>query len=354
MEFYRQIIPGFYTNDIYASTQSDSTWFLDAASQKLLLQYGHTTKIFSLPSNPPTPPYRHFAMEGNKYFLSDLFNIYRCDFSADKNVRLSILDADTNRNANIAFSCLVPDGYGNLIATSENITVLLSNNKIISYPLGYLADGLVLTPEKYLWVITRSSYLFVFRIHPETPDHYLEWLKTYHDELPSITPRSIAIDRQGNIWIGTRDSGLYCLYFKGGVLQYWKHFTVQDGLSQNFISYLHIDPDNTVWACSPAGLDRVSSRNGKFTIENITLSSNIYQHVVKIQTTKSGVHWAVTESSLVKISPGKSPPITFQPKIIFREIYEGKNRLDLRCGSAIFFSLPGKQLIFFSFATQFY
>ncbi len=336
VEYYQQIVPGFYTNDIYASTQTDSVWFMDAASEKLLLRYGPLNKTFRLQSEPATPPYRHFAMEGNKYFVSDLFNIYRCEFSAEKNAWLTTLDADTNRNANVAFSCLVPDGYGNLIATSESITVLLSNKKIISYPLGYLADGLVLTPEKYLWVITRSNYLFVFRTHPETPDHYLEWLKTYHDELPSISPRSIAVDQQGNLWIGTRDSGLYCLFFKGGILQSWKQFTVQEGLSQNFISYLHVDPDNTVWACSPAGLDRVSSGNGKYTIENITLSSNIYQHVVKILTTKSGVHWALTESSLVKISPGKSPAVTFQPKIIFREIFEGKNRMDPSAGLASF------------------
>jgi signal transduction histidine kinase/ligand-binding sensor domain-containing protein len=328
VEFFQKIKPGFYSNDVFTNTRTDSVWFLDAVSQSLLLRYGEMTKTFKLKKDPSNPPYRHIVMDGNKYFVSDLFDIYQGHVGGKKRMSLTTLDADTNRNANLSFSSLMPDGYGNLIASSEYITVLQPNKKTISYPLGYLADALAITPDKHLWVMTRSSRLFVFRIHPEDPAHYLELLNIYHDELPPISPRSLAVDQKNNVWIGTRDSGLFCLYFKDTTLQSWKQITTRDGLSQNFISFLQVDPDNTVWACSPAGLDRISMRDGKFSIDNITISSNLYQHVVKIQTTKSGEHWAIAESGVIKITPEKNPRVSFQPGIILREIYEGKNRID--------------------------
>ena len=335
-EYYPQIKPGFFTSDIYTNSHTDSVWFMNTSPNKILLQYGNTSKEFLLGPNSLKPPFKRFAINENENYITDLFNIYQCDLSDKKKARFITRYTDTTKNHNLAFSCVMPDGHGNLITSSENITVVLQNKKTICYPLGYLSDEFVITPDNLLWTITREKKLFQFRIHPDDPDHYLELLKIYDKELPAISPRSITVDKNGNLWIGTRDNGLLCLFFDGLTLRSWKQVTIQDGLSDNFISYLHTDEDNTIWACSPVGLDKIQLKDGKISIENITLSNNIYLHIVKIQTTKQGVHWVMTESGVIKITPDKTISSDFQPKIILREINESKNKIDQSAGLSYF------------------
>jgi len=332
-EFYPEIKKGFFANDFYADNKTDSVWFFDAAD-KILLQYGKKSENFRLAQPLSNPPGRLFAKQGNKNYMTDLFNIYQCDFSAENKFRLTKLYADTTKNANLAFSCIRPDGYGNMIACSEKIIVIKSDKKIISYPLGYLADEFSLTDDKKLWVITRERKLFLFRIHPEDPDHYLEFVKMYAKELPEMSPRSIAADKNGNVWIGTRNHGLFCLFFDGTILRSWTQATTHEGLSDDFISYIHVDEENKIWTCSPAGLDQVQLKDGKIFIENITLSNNLYEHIIKIQTTKQGVHWVSTEGGVIKIEPATSITNHFHPKIIFTEIKEGTSKIDYTAGSS--------------------
>jgi signal transduction histidine kinase/ligand-binding sensor domain-containing protein len=326
-ESYRQLKPGFFAHEIYTSRNTDSVWFLDAVTNTLLLAFGGVTKTFQLPNGSPHPPYRLFATDVNKYYLTDMFDIFQCDLSEDR-AKLRLLYSDSTRNANITYTCMKPDGYGNMIVCSEKIIVIQPGKKILVYPLGYLSDAFVITKDHLLWTFTRGQRLFEFRIHPEDPDHYLEFLKKYEKELPEFSPRSIAADQQGNIWVGTRNDGIFCLHFNGLTLDSWKQITVKNGLSGNFISYLHTDAEDNLWACSPVGLDKIQWNDGKVQIENITLSNNLYQRISKIQTTRSGVHWVVTQSGVLKINPGKLAPVSFQPKIIFREIDEGTNRID--------------------------
>src|SRR6185369_9495235 len=100
-------------------------------------------------------------------------------------------------------------------------------------------------------------------------DAKLSLLKQY-DSIAGSSPRSIACDRFGNIWIGTRTAGIFCLRSNGLQLQWSRQITMQNGLSENFISYLYCDQQNNIWACTPSGLDRVQLTRQKFIVENIT------------------------------------------------------------------------------------
>jgi signal transduction histidine kinase/ligand-binding sensor domain-containing protein len=328
-EFYAQIKPGFLTTDIYTDSKTDSTWFLDATHHKLLLQYRSDLKEFRLSGNLLSPPYKFITANGNKNYLSDLFNVYQCNFLPNNQVRLSLLHADSSRNINDrGVNCILPDGYGNLLAASEDIRVLRQNRKPLTYSLGYFSDKFVITSDNHLWAVTRERKLFSFLIHPDSPDHYLQLLRIYKKELPDVSPRSITVDKNGNVWIGSRDHGLFCLFFDGLTLRSWKQITTREGLSDNFISYLHTDENDNIWACSPAGLDKIQLRNGKFFIENTTRSNNIYQYIVKIQTSKEAVHWVQTQGGIIRIAPAETSQNNFQPKIIFREIYEGRTKIN--------------------------
>ena len=328
-EFYTQIRPGFTVSDIYASDASDSVWFLDDSRKHLLLQCGNESKEFQLPPHSISPPFRMIAMKRDNYFLTDFSNIYRCHFSTGNKVRLTVLHSiDSNRAIKIGFNCVLQDKYGDLLACSDSLFVLNQNRKPESYPLGYFADNFVITKDEQIWVATRANKVFAFRIHPENSDHHLQLLRVYSSEFPLMNPRSITVDKMGNVWIGSRDHGLFCLFFDGLSFRSWKQITVKDGLSDNFINYLHADDEGNIWAGSHGGLDKIQIRNGDFVVENVTGSSNFYLHAFKIQSGKNGMLWAVTTVGIIKITPDTLHNL-FHPGILFREIYEGRNRINI-------------------------
>ncbi|MFI5154175.1 MAG: histidine kinase [Chitinophagales bacterium] len=328
-EFYSQIKPGFAASDIYADGQSDTVWFMDGFRNRLLLQSGNVYKEFQLARHAFYPPFKMMAMKGDKYFLTDFYNIYQCHFSGINRSRLTLLhSSDSSVAIKKGINCILPDKYGNLLACSDSLIILNETRKPESYPLDYYADNFVITDDNQLWVVTRAKKLFAFRMHPESPDHYLQLIRVYNRELPAMSPRSIAIDRKGNVWIGSRDHGLFCLFFDGQSLRSWKQITVKDGLSDNFIPYLHADDKGNIWAASHGGLDKIQIRNGEFVIENITGSSNFYHHAFKIQSGKNGVLWAITTSGIIKITPDTLQNL-FHPRIMFRDIYEGRNRMNM-------------------------
>ena len=329
-EFYAQIRPGFTVSDIYADDASDSVWFLDVSRNRLLLQFGNESKEFQLARHAIAPPFKMMAMSGNNYFLTDFSHIYRCHFSTGNRIRLTVLNnIDSNRVIKMGFNCVMQDKHGDLLACSESLFVLNENRQPESYPLEYFADNFVITKDEQIWVVTRAKKLFVFRMQPENPDHQLQLLRIYNNELPEMSPRSIAVDKKGNVWIGTRDHGLFCLFFDGLSIRSWKQITVKDGLSDNFIVCLHADAEGNIWAGSHGGLDKIQIRNNDFIVENITSSSNFYLRTFKIQSSRSGVLWAATPAGVIKITPDTLRNF-FQPKIIFREINEGRNRINIK------------------------
>jgi len=101
---------------------------------------------------------------------------------------------------------------------------------------------------------------------------------------------------------------------------------MKDGLSDNFINYLHCDAENNIWACSPAGLDKIEMRNGKFVVRNYNIS-NQYKYVSKIQTDKNGVHWVLTRSGILKIPGQINSETGYVPQVVFSGLYLGNERL---------------------------
>ncbi|MFI5154999.1 MAG: two-component regulator propeller domain-containing protein [Chitinophagales bacterium] len=324
-EFYAQVKPGFQTTDIYANDQSDSVWFLDAIHNKFMCQYKQDSTVYHIGHHTPYPELNLITAMGNSNYICDNYSIYKSNRPADKNAWIRLSYNENKRSRGL--TCLLPDAHGNLLALSENITVLFPNGKSLSFPLGYFSDKFVVSANGILWVATRQRKIFKFRIHPEHPEHYFELIRIYEKELPLIDPRSIASDEHGNLWIGTRNDGLFCFHFKGDSISSWKQITTRSGLSDNFISYLHADPEGMIWACSAGGVDRIALNQEQIHIENITRSKNLYEYAYKIQTNKSGVHWVMTAVGLIKI-PEEETKTSYLPAMMLREINVGKKRIE--------------------------
>jgi signal transduction histidine kinase len=310
----------FSATSISANEASDSVWMFDAVNNDLLVFDNNFTSQFHSSSKEN---FRRIFTFGKKVYLTKNYEIDEVKFAGKSFSTIPVIKDDLGPNG---ISDVSIDESGNIIMTSDRITVVFTDKKFISIPLGYLSDQACLQ-NHLLWVVTRNRKLFLYRIHPEDAPHYLEPLHVFEKEFLTFGPRSVVVDKKNKVWIGTRDHGLYCYQYENGSLRFIKQLTTKNGLSENFISHLHCDKDNDVWACSPAGLDKISERNGQFLVENITKSTNFFQQVNQAVTTRTGVCWAVSSNGTLRIDPSKEDKVFYEPGILFRQIQAGDQRI---------------------------
>jgi signal transduction histidine kinase len=342
-ESYAQLKPEFYVLDSYADKQSDSSWFLNGNHKTLLLHDQNGFKQFYI---NPGIGYKIVVGKNGKGFLTDNFNVYRFDTPHSGDLITPRHVYSLPDKLKIGIQGMWIDNNGNLIFTSDTLQVLIDGKLVAAHPLGTLADQIAITENNELWTATRGDKLFHFRFHPDDPDHYLELIKLYEKELVGVNPRSITVDKHQNVWVGGRDYGLFRFSFdeKGNVISK-ENLTLKNGLSDNFITYLRCDEEDNIWACTPAGLDKVKVMGGKMVVENITRANNLYQYVSKIQTNKKRVHWITTNAGVIKIEPTASLPKNFHPKISFSEIKVGNDTISSR-GTKVYLSYRDNQIIF--------
>jgi len=328
-EFYPQIKPGFIASDVYTDSRTDTVWFVDQFQQKLIMQYPAGSKEYLI--NNSSPWISRFIPGTNKNFLTGYFELYHFEGENKNTINPRLLRTYRDSMQGVpTVNFPLPDGYGNLLFSNDKINVALSNNKLVSYPLGYFGDQFDTSPEGHLWITSRAKKLFLFRLLPENPDHYFELLKVYDTIVPN-GPRSIALDKSGNLWIGTRDLGLFCFAVDKEFNLTLKHqITSRSGLSDNCILYLHADQQGSIWACSPIGLDKIQLTNDKWVVENITRGNNIYQNVIKINSNRRGEYWVLTGLGVIKISPSSQTMVqNFRANILLTEVRAGRDSMDV-------------------------
>jgi signal transduction histidine kinase len=334
------IKPGFIVSDLYADENSDSIWFMDIVHKKILLQHPYGSREFDV--NFPENTNKMILSGNTVYVGGSPCPLYAFDASLKTNpVKLKLLDSafiPESPGSGAAF--MMPDNNGNIVFSNFNINAVVGG-KSIHYPLGYIADQFFITPDNHLWVATRNKDLFLFQLNPRDAVNYFKLIKHYKDELPEMGPRSLTVDKNGVLWIGSRDHGLFCFYFDRNFnLTSWQKFTTKNGLTDNYISYLHADAEGNIWACSSVGLDKVQLKNRSVVIENITRANNMYRHISKIFTSKSGVKWILSNAGIIKIEPTPLLSKSYRAKIFFTNI-EVANKNLAATGSG--FTLSHKQ-----------
>jgi signal transduction histidine kinase/ligand-binding sensor domain-containing protein len=316
LEFLPKVDPGLSVNSIYIEPGTDSIWLYDAVKNKIVLYHSGEKKIYR--AKRPSFFFKIFAAGGTLY-LADYFDIYKVNLEGAR-FSTSLFYKEKVRSNGI--SCLLHDKEGNLIRITNNLTVVFKNGSTQTVPLGHLADQAALSKDNYLWIATRNKKISLYKIDPSDKEHYLQLVKLFDRQLPEMSPRSICVENN-HVWIGTRDHGLYCFLFDGTKLQPEEQLTTQKGLSENFVSSLYCDPSNTIWACSPTGLDKVIRKNGRVYVENINRSNNIYQGVAQVAMTATGDYWALSYGGIMRFHSTKEAPAHYTPHILFTEIEAG-------------------------------
>ena len=105
-------------------------------------------------------------------------------------------------------------------------------------------------------------------------------------------------DGTNRVWFGTADSGLGCL--ENGKL---RQFRKRDGLSNDSINCLHLDPDGVLWiGTAGGGLDRL--KNGHFT--SMTTQQGLPNDVIcDIEDDGRGYFWISSHGGIFRVSRDK-------------------------------------------------
>lgn len=324
-KYYPEFEPGFSTTDIFNTAGTDSVWLYDGYHGKMILMVrGKKSRQYSIGNKDADA----FISIADKYLLAGN-KIYRWESTPS---RLSLFYSDTTKE--VSFHSGFIDRKGNLIALTNKLWVFTSSG-VLSTPLEYFSDHITIDRMNRIWVAARSNQLFCYEISGSGPSARLNLIQSYSKELPPGSPRSITSDSAGHIWIGTRDHGLYCISFDGLKIKTISHLTTRDGLSENFVNYLYTDKVNSIWACTPAGLDQVKFTRNGFSIARITRSNNLYHPVSKIQQSSDGIYWILLRSGLITYEPSIHQP-GWKPELIFTDVIIGNAKQKIL--------LPGDEL----------
>lgn len=220
------------------------------------------------------------------------------------------------------------DKHGNLVVSGRfSVTAIINGKMIYRTSTKALVDRIAMDTSGNIWITSRVRELIMFRTQPNNPSHYLKKESDFSTQLAGLSPRSITIDKNKNIWIGVRDSGIFVFSNDDPSLKRKFHLTTHSGLSNNFITDLATDADNNIWACSPAGLDKISIRNGSPVIENLTKQNSIYHRVDKVVADKHKTAWALTSNGLIRVVPEQQQRAVYSPKLMVSLVKAGKDTI---------------------------
>jgi len=310
--------PGFTVSDLCVAPGTDSVWFYDANRRALLLlQERDSVQQLFLPEGPIPINARPYIGK-SAWFVAGA-DLYALQFLPGHRYRVTPALHDSTFE--YGSGCFDPKG--DLVFVSRKLTVVPAGQtplrRSLQVPLPYLCDEAAIDPKGRIWTVTRNDKLLVFGITPSGTGLRLQTLASFHN-VPGGSARSITVDTAGRVYIGTRDHGLYCLFFDELRLRSIQHLTTGNGLSENFINYLHCDPDNTVWACTPAGLDRIRYDDSRFTIDNLTYSHDNYQGIYRVFSTRRRTQWALVMQGYIKAGPFPAKRPDYHPHVLFSQV----------------------------------
>jgi two-component sensor histidine kinase len=161
------------------------------------------------------------------------------------------------------------DGY--LFSTTngnelKKITILL-NSQITAF-----------TPVKndMLWIGTWQSGIYKIRLHRHQDSISVEVTDSLSSELPDRYIRALYIDKENELWIGTRYKGLIRLMKKENGKYEIQNYGTAQGLSSNFVSTINRDEKGNIWAGTMQGIDKLIPSLNQYRVFNFGKINKIF------------------------------------------------------------------------------
>ena len=123
---------------------------------------------------------------------------------------------------------------------------------------------------------------------------------TTEDGLADVWVLSIAEDREGHLWFGTRGGGVSRYDGKG-----FTTFTTEDGLAHSRVGSILEDREGSLWFGTEGGVGRYDGRVFQSVLKRDGLGSNAVQRIFQ---DRDGDIWIATEGGVTRYRPGRTSP----------------------------------------------
>lgn len=304
----------------------DGSWkTIDEKQDPFLLDY---RDAYTVVVNPANPKNVFFGTMG-----SGLLEYTNGVFTKSYTTENSSLQEHALQAGRIDVTGLAFDTENNLWVVNSNAPNMLSRRTPAgewrSYSLGSNGSGvegdrIVIDQSNQKWILGRRLNLFVFTDN-NTPDNPSDddtkrlSSSTGNGAIPGSFVRSIAVDREGLVWLGT-DEGVVVFYspqnvFAGQNYDAQKVLIEQDGYGQYLletetVTAIAVDGSNRKWfGTDRAGLFLMSADGTKqilhFTEDNSPLLSN---SITDLTLTESGELFISTPRGIVSYRSEAVPP----------------------------------------------
>lgn len=148
----------------------------------------------------------------------------------------------------------------------------------------------------HIWMGTRDGLVIYDPIHQQT-----EKLSIHEPALGDYAPRALAEDMHGNMWVGTYGQGVYVFDYGKKLIA---HFTAGNKLKSNSINHLFRDHDNNIWIATNEGLAYQAAETELGTLRTIIPpKSNAWLYIQAISQDKNGAIWCSTKAGLLRYLP---------------------------------------------------
>ncbi|HUI65483.1 MAG TPA: two-component regulator propeller domain-containing protein [Bacteroidota bacterium] len=296
------------------------------------------------------------------YFASDgLSSNYVLSIQADRagaiwvgtSKGLSRLDAGRNRfesvgarrpsAANIVRS-MYEDETGLLWIGREGGFSVLANGRFVDFRFpDSLRDQLVVDIVKdmrgNLWVGAQGEGLFryaVSRSGSAAPTVRLKCTYTTKDGLSDASIRSLLVDKDGVLWVGTRFGGINRLALGADGSVRISHYTSAEGLSGDWVREMIQDSRGDLWVATDRGVDRLPVSGGITAVKLSARQGIAGDEAYAVYEDRKGSIWIGATNGATCYSPRAEARAVAPPPVYLQrvQILGVDDSLALRRGSA--------------------
>ena len=319
---------------LYATEKTDTAWMYNFEDQTI---YGiSANRKFSYKLDTMLMVSRIFPMQKG-FYLTDDRGIYFVKINNRLSSRFQVQRVYQD-SLNLNYNKAIIDGNGTIFVSGIYLLAWKSPKVKFVVPLKDYSDQIALDKYHQLWVTTRAGELMCFTVNPSQPEKFLTLKYNYKNVIPKISPRSLAVDSSNNVWVGTRYDGLYMFRFNGNQLTVQRHFTTDDGLTDNFVYYLAISRGNTIWVGTQGGLDKVNSENRRFNVQGITRTNNVFEFIHSIAISADHKVWfrGASGSTMRVNDIEEREQLRFKPSLQIVSIKAGDTSISVPTNNYVF------------------
>lgn len=293
---------GLLSNKLFFTVPLKSGYVLTGGTRGVQLFNKESTTFTTVLKNENEPFF--VAIDGDQ----SLFLFSKHKMALFDTTLLKINDKASFEYSNINAHVYHRDKNGIFFAGNDaGLFYLTANSTKPELFLQHVVTSLLFDKDGHIWIGTWDKGLY--RINYSVQGSSLKILSREHF-LENNLIRSLFEDSEGNIWAGTRYNGVYRLAkneFKSVL-----NFNQNTGLTSNWVANIAEDKKGNIWLGFYTGLDKVIKDGIAFRVFNFSRISNCFAQIVSMRTDDEGILWLATTEGMVRVTDGeidKLPPL---------------------------------------------